>query len=493
MANHYEILGITTSASAGDLRRAYLKRVLETHPDKGGDQRTFCAVVLAFQELSRLLGTSSAGPSSTPPVTRSRTPPAEQNYLEKATLLLQSMSPMARHSAILTEFSEEERMGMESLLAAARKSKKLFLASDRKLEPTEACSQQCSDCYDDLGSTSSSDEAEICADTKRSRMQTNMLLVGDTSFASDHVGGRTFRGIVRRVFDSKSGCRVVYYNAEVCLNCRNQIYFFMSARKRRELAQCVEDHIALTQALEYVRARRHHKTLEESLSEAIEIVTLEHGLTVGASRRHRGASVHKDTRCLFLRYSIQVGWGYKFNTSFVSPRYVNLRAALQALQRIRLARGIQEVSWKTAFPELEQTLSKVRNEMTKLYLEAVRSNQKAPECNEQGLKVEGDMIHDRESTCNPEADVEQHLLQRGERYLANRDASLLRRLQRTLQQERCKEDARRRRDERLQKRLEAQQKEVQEQRRKELFRWDPHESFGAMQRRAAGLSSTRSV
>ena len=35
--DHYAALGIQETADASDIRRAYKKRALQTHPDKGGD------------------------------------------------------------------------------------------------------------------------------------------------------------------------------------------------------------------------------------------------------------------------------------------------------------------------------------------------------------------------------------------------------------------------------------------------------------------------
>ena len=36
--DHYAALGIQETADAADVRRAYKKRALQTHPDKGGDE-----------------------------------------------------------------------------------------------------------------------------------------------------------------------------------------------------------------------------------------------------------------------------------------------------------------------------------------------------------------------------------------------------------------------------------------------------------------------
>ena len=47
----YSVLGLTSSATQTDLRRAYLQRVKETHPDQGGDREEFLRVQRAGQNL----------------------------------------------------------------------------------------------------------------------------------------------------------------------------------------------------------------------------------------------------------------------------------------------------------------------------------------------------------------------------------------------------------------------------------------------------------
>ena len=50
--NPYEILRIGPEAGADQLRRAWRRRALETHPDHGGDDASFHLVHQAFLRLS---------------------------------------------------------------------------------------------------------------------------------------------------------------------------------------------------------------------------------------------------------------------------------------------------------------------------------------------------------------------------------------------------------------------------------------------------------
>ena len=50
--DHYAALGIQETADASDIRKAYKKRALQTHPDKGGDEEEFKRVGAAYAVLS---------------------------------------------------------------------------------------------------------------------------------------------------------------------------------------------------------------------------------------------------------------------------------------------------------------------------------------------------------------------------------------------------------------------------------------------------------
>ncbi len=50
-ASPYEVLGVSPSATADELRRAYRRRLRETHPDTGGDAVEFTAVQRAWERV----------------------------------------------------------------------------------------------------------------------------------------------------------------------------------------------------------------------------------------------------------------------------------------------------------------------------------------------------------------------------------------------------------------------------------------------------------
>jgi len=50
-ASPYEVLGVATSATEDDLRRAFRRALRATHPDTGGDPRRFTAVQLAWERI----------------------------------------------------------------------------------------------------------------------------------------------------------------------------------------------------------------------------------------------------------------------------------------------------------------------------------------------------------------------------------------------------------------------------------------------------------
>jgi DnaJ-domain-containing protein 1 len=51
----WSVLGLTATASAAEVRRAYRKLALETHPDRGGDAARFREVQRAYESIQRKL------------------------------------------------------------------------------------------------------------------------------------------------------------------------------------------------------------------------------------------------------------------------------------------------------------------------------------------------------------------------------------------------------------------------------------------------------
>ncbi|HWH34505.1 MAG TPA: J domain-containing protein [Acidimicrobiales bacterium] len=61
--NPHDVLGVATGATRDDIHRAWRRRALETHPDRGGDRASFERVQVAFARLSRgLAGTGGPAP-----------------------------------------------------------------------------------------------------------------------------------------------------------------------------------------------------------------------------------------------------------------------------------------------------------------------------------------------------------------------------------------------------------------------------------------------
>lgn len=52
MMSHYEILGVSKTASQDEIKKAYRKLAMKHHPDKGGDERKFKEISVAYDTLS---------------------------------------------------------------------------------------------------------------------------------------------------------------------------------------------------------------------------------------------------------------------------------------------------------------------------------------------------------------------------------------------------------------------------------------------------------
>jgi DnaJ-class molecular chaperone len=52
--NYYDLLEITPSANQTTIKKAFQKKVMKVHPDKGGNQEMFLKVMKAYKVLSDL-------------------------------------------------------------------------------------------------------------------------------------------------------------------------------------------------------------------------------------------------------------------------------------------------------------------------------------------------------------------------------------------------------------------------------------------------------
>jgi hypothetical protein len=49
--NPHEVLGVRPGAGPDEVRRAWRRKVLTAHPDRGGDERVFAEVTAAYRSL----------------------------------------------------------------------------------------------------------------------------------------------------------------------------------------------------------------------------------------------------------------------------------------------------------------------------------------------------------------------------------------------------------------------------------------------------------
>jgi curved DNA-binding protein CbpA len=59
MANYYDLLGISASATTSDVRKAYAKLARERHPDRFPDPKAKQAAQQTFQEITAAFNTLS--------------------------------------------------------------------------------------------------------------------------------------------------------------------------------------------------------------------------------------------------------------------------------------------------------------------------------------------------------------------------------------------------------------------------------------------------
>lgn len=71
--SHYEKLGVTETADANEIKRAYRAKAKDLHPDKGGDTKEFADVARAYEVLKdpeRRLLYDTTGADSRPPIAK---------------------------------------------------------------------------------------------------------------------------------------------------------------------------------------------------------------------------------------------------------------------------------------------------------------------------------------------------------------------------------------------------------------------------------------
>lgn len=66
---YYEILGLDTDATSEEIKKAYRKRALECHPDKGGDAEEVRSVCDSAIFAAKLLSAHAHRPPHVPLVT----------------------------------------------------------------------------------------------------------------------------------------------------------------------------------------------------------------------------------------------------------------------------------------------------------------------------------------------------------------------------------------------------------------------------------------
>jgi hypothetical protein len=98
------VLGVAEHASADDIRGAFRRRALSTHPDRGGDRTAFELVVLAFETLQHVDVTSARREITTRNVVLFDTaPPVRPRF---------SAHDCARRAAPKRQFSDALRVAM---------------------------------------------------------------------------------------------------------------------------------------------------------------------------------------------------------------------------------------------------------------------------------------------------------------------------------------------------------------------------------------------
>eukprot|EP00746_Dinoflagellata_sp_MGD_P036272 gnl/MRDRNA2_/MRDRNA2_187007_c0_seq1.p1 gnl/MRDRNA2_/MRDRNA2_187007_c0~~gnl/MRDRNA2_/MRDRNA2_187007_c0_seq1.p1 ORF type:complete len:235 (+),score=37.40 gnl/MRDRNA2_/MRDRNA2_187007_c0_seq1:72-776(+) len=124
----YSVLGLQSGASADEIRKAYLRRARETHPDKGGSEDEFRSIVEAFEALtsqpsaspSTLSKCSGGYPDVSKAQTETRSPPGRSFSLSEISELARQLRGEISREA--REKREARRSRAETNLEKARAS-----------------------------------------------------------------------------------------------------------------------------------------------------------------------------------------------------------------------------------------------------------------------------------------------------------------------------------------------------------------------------------
>ena len=273
----HRILGVSQLAPYEDVRAAFKRRVLETHPDKGGSASEFRQVMLAFEKASLEAGevkgpvkreakrsfrrskwapgkvSTKKAPGAVPAKSRDK---SVQAIIERLHVLLRQLQRHDRKLAISTKMEERHRMALEAWLQSSLWQK--------KAPEAPGASPKRSRCVESDEDTNSDDEIlaledfpEEPADRGAEKRRT------PSSKAAS-------KGIIRRPG------RVKLYNVIVVIN-----NFELFAAGTTDLARAVDVHIALTSLKQRILKS---PTLWERLPDELEFSMSAHDLLLCDAR-----------------------------------------------------------------------------------------------------------------------------------------------------------------------------------------------------------------
>jgi len=307
----HEILGVPINASLAEVRAAYRRAALATHPDKGGNKEEFQTVVLAFEALqlaqhdpyaghhlgqatkffstSRAAGdqadkapaghtgatTSSAGTCTKKRRLRRFT--SVDEILEELHCSLQALPQVQRQTVIAGMLSETHRLALERWMKAGKTSSQSVSLVQATRTPGG-----------ELETSSSSDaesDDEVClsalcvADVNHMKESSEDapsagLLLFQSGGSSE--GGRSEKSRPKTGFRARGICKQHSgWYAQVVVQGR----LILRGKKQLELADAVSDHIAmLSFKRHFLELRQHRKTnVDDCVTKALSVMGNEAG------------------------------------------------------------------------------------------------------------------------------------------------------------------------------------------------------------------------